>query len=76
MSYKTLDGLDEIDASKQCIQDESKQKDYLGPLDLHLYLNQETFDKTSYDSDSITLKSKIVSFQMSQNIPQEIDLEL
>ena len=45
----------------ECIADEQAQKEYLGPLDMRLYFNEENFDSANFGEKSINRQSKIVS---------------
>ena len=62
-------GYTEDFISDECIADLQAQKDYLGPLDVVLYYNDEDFDQQEFGDKSILRQSRIMRTQISQEFP-------
>ena len=44
----------------ECIADQQAQQDYLGPLEVVMYVNEETYDPTQFGEAAIIRESRII----------------
>ena len=56
--------------SDGCVEDLEAQRNYLGPLQVPIYYNDETFDRSEYGSSSIKRSSKITRAQINEQKPE------
>ena len=56
----------------ECIPDLRKQLDYIGPLDVVIYMNSERFDQQNFGESSIVKESVILHKQVDENSPSWI----
>ena len=55
----TVLGHSEDTVHEECVKDLAAQQEYLGPLEVILYYNDESFDQEYYGNKSIKRTSKI-----------------
>ena len=62
-----IDGYTGDYVKEECIADLEKQKEYLGPLDMLIYFNDEEFDQQAFGNEAISRQSQLINVQFSQN---------
>jgi len=53
-------GYTEDSVREDCVADLDAQKEYLGPLNVNLYFNNEKFDKQAYGEETIKRESSLI----------------
>ena len=69
----TLNGYDQDTVTDECIEDLEQQEEYLGNMQIVIFMSDQFFNQQAYGRESIESSSQFYKMQMDQRTPSYVE---